>query len=54
MAVKTITQFQEKVTYLEDAGQRCKKFDGMKKRLQEKGLRYAILYPAMLRVVDNN
>ena len=38
----------------QDVIQKRKKFDGVKKKLQEKGLRYTMVYPAMLRVVADN
>ncbi|CAK6977184.1 F-actin-monooxygenase MICAL3-like [Scomber scombrus] len=37
-----------------DVIQERKKFDGVKKKLQEKGLRCTMVYPAMLSVVANN
>lgn len=48
---KRISFFQD---LSQDVIQRRKKFDGVKKRLQEKGLRYTMAYPAILRVVVEN
>lgn len=48
----------KRVSFFQDLSQeiiqRRNKFDGVKKQLQEKGLRYTMLYPAVLRVVADN
>ncbi|KAG7999513.1 LINE-1 retrotransposable element ORF1 protein [Nibea albiflora] len=48
---KRVSFFQD---LSQDIIQRRKKFDGVKKQLQEKGLRYTMIYPAVLRVVADN
>lgn len=48
---KRISFFQD---LSQDVIQKHKKFDGVKKKLQEKGLRYTMVYPAVLRVVADN
>lgn len=48
---KRVSFFQD---LSQDVIQRRKKFDRVKKQLQEKGLRYTMLYPAVLRVVADN
>jgi len=48
---KQVSFFQD---LSQDVIQRRKKFDGVKRQLQEKGLRYTMLYPAVLRVVADN
>uniref|UniRef100_A0A3B5B3W5 L1 transposable element RRM domain-containing protein n=1 Tax=Stegastes partitus TaxID=144197 RepID=A0A3B5B3W5_9TELE len=43
---KPVSFFQD---LSQDVIQKRKKFDGVKRKLQEKGLRYTMIYPAMLR-----
>ena len=48
---KQVSFFQD---LSQDVIQRRKKFDGVKKQLQEKGHRYTMIYPAVLRVEADN